>query len=355
MRTLRLRAVLALTASALAGQALAQTDFYTITAPRQSQRATVSQRLGVTDVSVTYHRPLVKGRKIFGDVVPFGQVWRAGANENTVIAFSDPVSIEGQSLPAGTYGLHMLPTDSTWTIIFSKNATSWGSFSYDEKEDALRVKVQPGAAEMHEALTYDFDDLKPDSAVVTMRWDKLAVPFRVTANVQDATLAEIRRDLRTVPGFTWQGFNDAATWCLENKTNYDEAMKWVDNSIQAEERFANLQTKSKLLAATGKNAEADAAMKQALEKASAGELHNYGRQLLAEKQVPQAVQIFQKNATKNPNVWFVHAGLARALSAQGNFPGAAKEMKEALTRAPESQKKYIQGLVDRLDQGKDIN
>ena len=355
MKTATLRTALALAAASISAAVAAQTDFYTITAPRQSQRATVSQRLGVTDVSIAYHRPVVKGRKIFGEVVPYGRVWRAGANENTVITFTDPVSIEGKTLPAGSYGLHLLPTETAWTVIFSKNSTSWGSFSYDEKEDALRIPVQPAAAEMHEALTYDFDDLKPDSAVVTMRWEKVAVPFRVSVDVKETTLAQIRRDLRSVPGFTWQGYNDAATWCLENKTNYDEALKWIDTSIQGEERFANLETKSKLLAVTGKTAEAEATKKQALEKANAGELHNYARQLLGEKKTAEAVQIFQRNAKQNPSTWFVHAGLARGLSAQGKYKDAAGEMREALRNAPDSQKTYIQGLVDRLDSGKDIN
>jgi tetratricopeptide (TPR) repeat protein len=356
MTTRRARgAALALLVGLLPAAAAAQTDFYTITAPRQSQRATVSQRLGVTDVALVYHRPLVKGRKIWGDVVPYGQVWRAGANENTVISFSDPVQIEGQALPAGTYGLHFLPTEGEWTVIFSKNSTSWGSFSYDEKEDALRVKVKTAPAEMHEALTYDFDELKPDSAVVTMRWDRLAVAFKVWVDVKQAALAEIRRDLRTVPGFTWQGYNDAAIWCLESKTNYDEALKWIDTSIQQEERFANLDTKSKLLAATGKTAEADAAMKQAMDKATALDLHNYARQLLAEKKTAEAVAVFQRNAKQNPNTWFVYAGLARGLSAQGKYKEAAAAMKQALAKAPESQKKYVQGLVDKLEAGKDIN
>lgn len=355
MRSRQLRALFVASALALPVAVAAQTDFYTITAPRQSQRALVSQRLGITDVTVEYHRPLVKGRKIWGDVVPWGQVWRSGANENTVIAFSDPVTVEGQALPAGRYGLHMLPTETAFTIIFSKNSTSWGSFSYDEKEDALRVSVKPGPAEIHEALTYDFDDLKPDSAVVTMRWDKLALPIRVAVNVVEVTLAHIRNDLRSVPGFTWQGYNDAAVYCLENKVNYEEALKWVDTSIQNEERFANLQTKSKLLAVTGKTAEADAAMKTALEKANAGELHNYGRQLLGEKKTDEAVKVFRSNAQKNPSVWFTHVGLARGLSAQGKYKEAAAEMKLAVAAAPESQKKYLQGLLDKVESGKDIN
>ena len=111
--------------------------------PRQSQRATVSQRLGITDVSITYHRPLVNNRKVWGTLVPYRQVWRAGANENTIIAFSDPVMIEGKPLEKGIYGLHMIPAENEWTIIFSKNSTSWGAFTYDQKEDALRVTVKP--------------------------------------------------------------------------------------------------------------------------------------------------------------------------------------------------------------------
>ena len=355
IRRPRTAALMLFAASLLPAGAMAQTDFYTITAPRVSQGASVRQRLGITDVTIAYHRPLVKGRTIWGNVVPWGQVWRAGANEGTRITFSDPVMVEGQALPAGSYGLHMIPTETSWTVIFSKNSTAWGSFSYDQKEDALRVTVKPGPAEMHEALTYDFDDLQPDSAVVTMRWDKLAVPFKVSVDVVPIALAEIRRDLQTVPGFTWAGWNDAAVYCLEHTTNYDEALKWVDTSIQNEERFENLQTKSKLLAATGKSAEADATMKQAVAKASALQLHGYGRQLLAEKKTAEAIKVFQTNAQKNPNDWFVYVGLARAQSAQGSFKEAAKSMRQALAKAPEKQKKYLQGLLDKLDAGKDIN
>src|SRR5437868_15515907 len=146
--------------------------------PRPSQHATVMQRVGVTDITINYHRPLVGGRKVWDALVPYGQVWRAGANENTTITFTDPVTIEGKPLPKGTYGLHMFPGEKEWTVVFSKNSTSWGSFTYDEKEDALRVTVKPQPADLHEALAYDFDDVKPDSATVTLRWEKLAVPFK---------------------------------------------------------------------------------------------------------------------------------------------------------------------------------
>src|SRR5712692_2724975 len=135
---------------ALAGNAGAQfkngSQATELKIPRASQRGTVTQRIGLTDITITYHRPSVGGREIWGKTVPYGQVWRAGANENTTISFTDDVSVEGHALPAGTYGLHTLPTADQWTIIFSKNSTSWGSFSYDEKEDALRVTVKPHPA-----------------------------------------------------------------------------------------------------------------------------------------------------------------------------------------------------------------
>lgn len=323
--------------------------------PLASQRAAAEQRLGVTDIRIDYHRPEVRGRKIWGDLVPYGQVWRAGANENTVITFGGPVTVEGQPLPKGSYGLHMIPTASTWTVIFSKNSTSWGSFSYDEKEDALRVTVKPRPAEMQEGLSYTFEDPHPDSAAVTLRWEKIAVPFQVKVDVNAATIASLHQQLRGLQQYSWLGWNDAATWAIENKTNYEEALKWADTSIQNEERYENLDTKSQLLRLTGKTAEADAVQQKALAIAGPLQLHNYGRQLLAQKKTAEAVKIFETNARKNPTVWFVYMGLARAQSAQGRFPEAAKNAKEALSRAPEAQKKYLQGLVDKLEARKDIN
>src|SRR5712672_1249677 len=147
--------------------------------PRPSQHAEVIQRIGVTDITISYSRPLANGRKVFGGLETYGKVWRAGANENTTISFTDPVTIEGKPLDRGTYGLHMIPTADQWTVIFSKNSTSWGAFTYKPEEDALRINIKPQATDFHNALTYDFDQLKADSAVATMRWEKVAVPFQI--------------------------------------------------------------------------------------------------------------------------------------------------------------------------------
>src|SRR5881227_2843219 len=161
--------------------------------PYASQAAQVKQRVGVTDITISYHRPLVNGRKIWGALVPNGQVWRAGANENTTIEFSTPVSVEGKPLPAGTYGLHMIPTADNWTIIFSKMAVAWGSYTYNQAEDAFRVEVKPHpTTEMEEALDYEFEDLKPDSVVATLKWEKLAIPFRISVNEAETVVASIK-------------------------------------------------------------------------------------------------------------------------------------------------------------------
>jgi len=170
--------------------------------PRQSQHAVVTQRIGITDITINYHRPLANGRQIWGNLVPYGEVWRAGANENTTVTFSDPVTIEGQPLDKGTYGLHMIPGETQWTVIFSKMSTAWGSFSYKQDEDALRVTVKPQTAVFHDALAYDFDDVKPDSTVITMSWDKVAVPFKVAVKVNDIVEASIPRQLHS-PATTW--------------------------------------------------------------------------------------------------------------------------------------------------------
>ncbi len=323
--------------------------------PRASQHALVSQRIGITDITINYHRPLANGREVWGKLVPYGQVWRAGANENTIITFSDPVTIEGQALDKGTYGLHMIPGKDDWTIIFSKNATSWGSFTYKQDEDALRVTVKPQTAEMHDALTYDFDDVKPDSSVVTMRWEKVAVPFKVHVNVNEIVTASIRGQMHGLNQYYWEGWDDAAQYFLVNKIDLDEALKDEDLSIQAEERYDNLLNKSKILEAMGRNQDAEMFRTKALDKASALQLYFYARQLQAQKKQDEALAIFRSNAKKYPDYWTSHLGLARVYSAQGDFENAVKEAKISLAGAPESNKSNLENYVKRLENKQDIN
>jgi len=323
--------------------------------PRPSQHAVVTQRIGITDITVNYHRPLANGRQIWGKLVPYGEVWRAGANENTTLTVTDPVSIEGQPLDKGTYGLHMIPGENQWTVIFSKMANAWGSFTYKQDEDALRVTVKPQPAEFHNALTYDFDDVTPDSTVLTLRWEKVAVPFKVSAKVNDIVEASIHRQIRGLNQYYWEGWDDAANYFLTNKTNLDEALKDEDQSIQVEERFDNLMNKSLILAAIGRKDDASSFRNKAIEKASPQQLYFYGRQLQGEKKQEEAFALYRTNAKKFPTEWTSHVGMARVYSGQGDFDNAVKEMQTALTAAPDSNKSNLQGYVKRLQSKDDIN
>jgi tetratricopeptide (TPR) repeat protein len=343
----------ALSSLALSKLALAQS--FVLDLPLQSQAAQVTQRIGITDIAISYHRPLVNDRKVWGGLVPYGEVWRAGANLNTTISFSDPVQIEGKPLDKGTYGLHMIPNADEWTIIFSKNSTSWGAFTYDKAEDGLRVNVKPKPADMHNALTYDFDELKPDSAVVQMEWEKIAVPFKVSVDVHQAVEASLKKQLRNLSQYTWISWDDAATYLLTEKIDYDNALKYTNKSIETEDRFENELTKSKVLTALNRKDEAATAQKKALDMASPLQIHMFARGLQGEKKNDEAFVIFRENAKKHPDQWFVHSGLARIYCSQGKFDDAAKEMKLALAGAPDNQKTYVDGLVKKLETKQDIN
>jgi tetratricopeptide (TPR) repeat protein len=328
---------------------------FVIDLPLPSQRAELTQRLGITDITINYHRPLAGDRKIWGGLVPYGKVWRAGANENSTITFSDPVMIEGKALDKGTYGLHMIPNVDEWTVIFSKSSTAWGSFSYDQSEDALRVNVKPRSNELHNALTYDFDQLQADSAVIELEWEKIAVPFKVSVDVDSATRASLKKQLRGLSQYTWMSWDDAATYLLAEKKDLNDALTYENNSIAIEDRFDNEMTKSKVLDALNRKDEAAVAQKKALQLASPLQLHMYARQLQGEKHQEEAFAIFRENAKKHPDDWFVHSGLARVYSSEGKFDDAVKEMKQAEAAAPSSQKSYLDGLIAQLESKKDIN
>jgi hypothetical protein len=211
--------------------------------PRPSPKASVSQQIGVTEVEIHYSRPGIKGRTIWGDLVPYNEVWRTGANENTTITFSTPVRIDGKELPAGTYGLQTIPTPSEWTVIFSKDAELWGAFNYKPENDALRVQVKPEAAsDVIERMRFTFDDVTDTSAKVVLRWEKLRVPFTVETDTTKLTLEKVGQAVR------WQTPLQAANYCIQNNTCLDEASRWLDASIALQENFQNLRAKANLLA-----------------------------------------------------------------------------------------------------------
>jgi hypothetical protein len=344
-----------LTAFALALFALAATAHADLDLPDVSQHAVVKQRVGLTDIKIDYHRPLVNGRKVWGGIVPLGEVWRAGANQNTTIEFSNDVSVEGQALPKGRYGLHMIPTADKWTVIFSKMADAWGSYTYKKEEDALRVEVKPRPAEMMEALAFEFEDLKPDAAKVTLRWEKIAVPFEVSVS-EETTFENIQNQMRGRAQYEWDSLNQAAQFCLTKKVKLEEGLKWVDASIQNEERFENLSTKADLLKAMNKPEDAKKAWEQALGKTTAPQLYSYGRRLQFDKKEAEAMEIFKEVAKRYPESPFGHLANARLKSAAGDFAGAAEDVKKAQAVAiSEQQRTALKTMVERLQAKQDIN
>jgi hypothetical protein len=323
--------------------------------PRKSQNAKVTQTVGVTEVTLKYSRPLVAGRKVFGGIVPYGDVWRAGANENTTITFTDPVTIEGKPLDKGTYGLFMIPKEDEWTIIFSKTNSAWGAFTYKQDEDVLRVTVKPTTSDFHEALIYDFDNLQPDSTLVTLRWDKTAVPFKVAVNVPQTVEASLQKQFRGRVQYEWQSYDDAANYFLDAKADLPDGLKYVDKSIEIESRYDNLITKSRILAAMGKTDEAKSFATQALAKADAPQSYQYARQLQRDHKQDEAFAIYRTIAQKYPTNLFAYAGLSRIAVGEGNYDEAVKEMKLAKDAAPENAKSQIQGLINRLEKKENIN
>lgn len=320
-----------------------------LTMPEASQLATVTQRIGLTDIEIVYHSPLANGRAIWGKLVPYNEVWRAGANENTTIRFSTDVQIEGKPLAAGTYGLHMIPTTGAWTVIFSKNATSWGSFFYNESEDALRVTVTTNVAENQDWLSYQFTALKPASTIVTMHWEKLTVPFKIEVNVKEVVYQSITEQLRGVNGFSSESFLQAARYCLNNNIHLDQAMNWANQSIEIQETFGNLNVKSKLLALQGQTASADSLQKKALSIANEAQINQYGYDLIGQKKVKDAIAIFQMNVKKYPNSWNAYDSLAEAFGLDGNKKDAIKNYKTALAKAPQAQHKRIEDAIKALE------
>ncbi|HUJ41397.1 MAG TPA: DUF2911 domain-containing protein [Candidatus Acidoferrales bacterium] len=342
-------------AACLLGAAMVTDAQTVLVLPRESQAAGVTQRLGITDVTIHYSRPLVHGRKIWGGLVPLGEVWRAGANENTTIEFTDPVTVEGKPLDKGTYGLFMIPGENEWTVIFSKNSTSWGQFTYSQAEDALRVAVKSRPSDFHEALTFDFDELAPDSTLVTLRWEKLAVPFRVQVNVNGIAAASLKLQLRAWSRWNWESWSEAADYLVTSKGDLNDALEDAGHSIQLEERFENLDQKSRILDMLGRKEEAAAAHSQALAVANVLQLHTYGRQLQIQGKQKEAFEIFRMNIGKHPGHWVVHSEVSRIACANGDFDKAVAEMKLAAAGAPDVYKPAFEGLVKRLEAKQDIN
>jgi len=229
--------------------------------PRVSQKATVMQRVGLTDVTIVYSRPGVKNREIWGGLVPYDKVWRTGANEATTLSVSTDVTIEGTKVPAGTYSLYTLPGKDEWTLILNKTSKQWGT-DYDASQDLTRIKVKPQSGSQVEWMTFSFPEVSENSATLELAWEKLRLPIKIEADTKSAAMASIQKVLSgdVKDPDIWQ---DAAEYAYTHD-NQADAMKWVDRSIALKEGYFNLRLKADLLAKAGKKAEAIATAEKAV-------------------------------------------------------------------------------------------
>jgi hypothetical protein len=318
--------------------------------PEQSPAATVSQTVGITEITVVYHRPAVAGRAIWGQLVPYGEVWRAGANENTTITFSSDVKIGGKPLRAGTYGLHMLPTAKDWTVMFSNMSTAWGSFTYDQKEDALRVTVTPRTSAVStERLQYQFDDPTDTKVTLALLWEKLSVPIAIEVDTAKVVMANARAQLRGSTGFSWQNYNRAANYWLRHGGPLDEALKLAERSIQTNPNYQNQMTRAAILEKQGKTKEAAEQRTKAQSLATEADLNQEAYRLLGDKKIDEAVKLFQTLTARYPESWNAQDSLGEALATKGDKPAAVAAYTKALSLAKEpAQKKRIEATLARL-------
>ncbi|MBL4605106.1 MAG: DUF2911 domain-containing protein [Flavobacteriaceae bacterium] len=346
--------------------------FSQLNLPRGSQMASVSQRIGITDVYVKYSRPSVSKREIWGKVVPYGlnnlnfgtskaAPWRAGANENTIIKFTNDVKIEGKEIKAGKYSLHIIVNqDNTATLLFNKNTTAWGSLFYEPSKDALKITVATKTIPHKEQLTFEFNEVSATSTMASLNWEKKQFPFKIEVDVTNVVLNDIRQKLQNQPGFNRQSWEQAAAYAMNNGGDLNEALKWVNGAIAgqffSQQTFNNTNIKAGILNKLGKQSEAIAALDSYMPNASILEMHQYGRQLIGFGLKDKALEVFKTNAKKNKNTWPVHYGVARGYSAKGDFKNAIKHLKKALANAPNAASKgRVQANIAKLEKGEDIN
>jgi tetratricopeptide (TPR) repeat protein len=319
-----------------------------ITTPRApSPAAIVGQTIGISTVTVKYSRPAVKGREVWGALVPYGwnkqgfgsnmdAPWRAGANENTLISFSHPARVEGKEVPAGDYGLFfVINKDNTGEVILSKDSRSWGSFWYDASRDQLRAPIQiKNATTSTELLTYEFDNLTKNSGELILSWEKKQLPVKIEFDVDNIVMANAAEELKGPVGFTWQGYNSAANYALQNNINFEQALKWADQALTQNKNFATLRTKADLLKKLNQSSDADKLMTEAMAMGTENDLNVYGYQLLGAGSIDQAIAIFITNTQRFPKSANTWDSLGEAYVTKGDNPKAIASFKKSLSLNP---------------------
>ncbi|MCB0531986.1 MAG: DUF2911 domain-containing protein [Lewinellaceae bacterium] len=333
-----------------------------ITTPRTaSPAASLTQTIGISTVKVEYSRPSVRGRQIWGALVPYGwnvqgfgagnsAPWRAGANENTVLELSHPAKVAGQSVPAGRYGMFfVINEDNSGEVILSKDSRSWGSFWYRPEQDQLRAKIQLRDIPSTELLTYDFINMDKNSAELVLNWEKKQFPVKIEFAVDELVIANAEDELRNTVGFSWQGYSSAANYALQNNIASDKALGWIDQAIAQNKSFTTLIIKSKLLNKAGKTDEAAKIEAEAMTIGTEAELNQFGYQLLGAGKHDEAIKIMAQNTQNHPDSANAWDSLGEAYAIKGDKENAVKAFKKSLSMNPApnvkaNSEKYLKQL-----------
>jgi tetratricopeptide (TPR) repeat protein len=337
-------------------------------------RASITEEVGITSITVKYSRPDVAGRegKIWGTLVTPGfstnsfitnrptAPWRAGANENTTITFEHDVKLEGKALKAGTYGIFMAVWPDSVMLILSNQSDAWGSFYYEEKNDALRTIIKPQMNDKSvEWLKYEFIDHKEKSCTIAMLWEKLIVPFKVEVDVDQIVIARLREQVTSQRGFNSTNMVQAAQFCLNKNINLDEALTWSQRAVSGfngQRSFVTLRNLATAYEKLNRLPAADSVMTEALGMANANQYVAYGRALITQKRTDKALDVLKTNLQKNGDVYIANLGLMFGYSAKGDYATAIKHADKAMAQATNDQaKKQIEGNIAKLKENKDIN
>ena len=328
--------------------------------PLASPYAVVSEEVGLTDITIKYARPAVNGREVWGSLVPNGFApafpnfgngkdypWRAGANRTTTISFEHDVLIEGNRVPAGKYGLHMIPSEQDFTVMFNNDPASWGSFFYEENDDAVRVTVTPAESPFRERLTYEFSDQDGQGGVtIALDWAGKRIPFRVeVADYHSVVVASMEDELFHRGGFAWQNYAAIANYSLANNTDLDVGQVWADRAITANPVFATQSLTGRFMLREGRTEEAEAYMAPLIEASTENELNFYGYQVMGMGFMDEALEIFQLNIERHPDSWNPLDSLGECYANRGDTANAVKYYTMALEKLPETD----QANRDRIE------
>ncbi|MFZ2491630.1 MAG: DUF2911 domain-containing protein [Thermoanaerobaculia bacterium] len=320
-----------------------------LTIPEASPHARIEETVGITDIAVDYHRPAVNDRQIWGGLVAYDVIWRAGANDPTLVSFSTPVKVEGQPLAAGTYSFFLIPGQETWTAVFNRFTGGWGTYAYDEAEDVLRVKVTAQPAEMQERLLYSIDDATNDAASLSMRWEKLRVPVKITVDTKTLVAASIKAQLRSELHWDPQAWGEAAMFSLRGG-DLDAALGYVDHALAMLPNAQNYRIKSRILERKGDAAGAKQAAERAAQMAAPDMIaRSNAYSLLVQKKYDEAAAVIQKALDADAKSWRMNVAMGDLHAAKGDRAKAQEWFAKAMALAPtQSERAEVQDSINSM-------